>query len=43
VQQRFAEQGTLSAGNTPAEFASFMRDDYLRWGTVIKKARISFD
>ena len=43
VQQRFAEQGTLSAGNTPAEFASFMRDDYLRWGTVIKQARVKFD
>ncbi len=43
VVQRFAEQGTLSAGNTPAEFATFMREDYQRWGTVIKKARVTFD
>lgn len=36
-------RGTLSAGNTPAEFATFMREDYQRWGTVIKKARVTFD
>ncbi|MCX7154534.1 MAG: tripartite tricarboxylate transporter substrate-binding protein, partial [Proteobacteria bacterium] len=43
VQQRFAEQGVQVAGDTPAEFAAFMREDYLRWGTVIKQARVKFD
>jgi len=43
VQQRFAEAGSIAAPNTPEEFAAFMREDYQRWGTVIKKARITFD
>jgi tripartite-type tricarboxylate transporter receptor subunit TctC len=43
VQQRFAEQGTLAAATTPEQFAAFMRDDYQRWGMVIKKAGIKFD
>jgi tripartite-type tricarboxylate transporter receptor subunit TctC len=43
VQQRFAEGGTIAAPTTPEGFASFMRDDYQRWGTVIKKAGVKFD
>ena len=43
VQQRFAEQGAQTAGDTPGEFATFMREDYQRWGTVIKQARVKFD
>ena len=43
LRQRFAEQGTQPAGGTPEQFTAFMREDYQRWGAVIKKARLSFD
>ena len=43
LRQRFAEQGTQPAGGTAEQFSAFMREDYQRWGAVIKKARLSFD
>ena len=43
LRQRFAEQGTQPAGGTPEQFSAFMREDYQRWGSVIKRARLSFD
>ena len=43
LRQRFADQGTQPAGGTPEQFTAFMREDYQRWGSVIKKARLSFD
>jgi tripartite-type tricarboxylate transporter receptor subunit TctC len=43
VQQRFAGQGTQAAGDSPEQFSAFMREDYSRWGAVIKKARLTFD
>ncbi len=43
LRQRFADQGTQPAGGTPEQFTAFMREDYQRWGAVIKKARLSFD
>ena len=43
LRQRFAEQGAQPAGGTPEQFSAFMREDYQRWGSVIKRARLSFD
>ena len=43
LRQRFAEQGTQPAGGTAEQFSAFMREDYQRWGAVIKRARLSFD
>ncbi len=43
VQQRFAEQGAQPAGDTAEKFTAFMREDYQRWGAVIKRARVTFD
>ena len=43
VLQRFAESGTIASPNTPEEFAAFIRDDYQRWGSVIKRAGLKFD
>ena len=43
LRQRFAEQGTQPAGGTPEQFTAFMREDYQRWGAVIKRARLTFE
>ena len=43
LRQRFAEQGTHPAGGTAEQFSAFMREDYQRWGAVIKRARLTFD
>ena len=43
LRQRFADQGTQAAGGTPEQFTAFMREDYQRWGSVIKRARLTFE
>ena len=43
LRQRFADQGTQPAGGTPEQFTAFMREDYQRWGSVIKRARLTFE
>jgi tripartite-type tricarboxylate transporter receptor subunit TctC len=43
VQQRFAEQGAQAMGNSPEQFAAFMREENQRWGGVIRKARVTLD
>ena len=40
IQASFASQGVEPAGNSPAAFTAFMRDEYAKWGKVIREAGI---
>lgn len=40
VQSRFAEDGTIGVGGTPAEFAEFIRKEQSRWGEVVRKSGV---
>ncbi len=38
---RLAEQGADPVGNTPAEFAAFIRTEITKWGEVVRRAQAS--
>ena len=40
LQAQFASQGLVTASLTTAEFAAQLRDDYNKWGKLIKEANI---
>jgi len=40
IRARFAGEGAEGAGDTPAEFAAYVKTDYERWGKVVKAAGI---
>ncbi|MEO8441223.1 MAG: tripartite tricarboxylate transporter substrate binding protein [Betaproteobacteria bacterium] len=40
MQNRFAEQGAEPVGNTPAQFAEFLKSDLEKWAKVIKAAGV---
>ena len=40
IRNGFAAQGAEPAGGTPAQFDSFMRQEFVRWGAVVKRAGI---
>jgi len=37
VQTRIVELGAEPVGDTPAEFARFIRSEYEKWGPIIKQ------
>ncbi len=41
--KRMVEDGATLVGNTPEEFAKFIKLEQARWGTVITKAKITMD
>jgi tripartite-type tricarboxylate transporter receptor subunit TctC len=43
VIEKLAAQGSDAVGNSPAEFAAFIRAEDEKWGTVIKAARMHLD
>ena len=43
VKERFASFGMQPVGNTPGEFAAFIREDLARWAKVIKAAGIKVE
>jgi tripartite-type tricarboxylate transporter receptor subunit TctC len=43
VRQSIVAQGVDPAASTPAEFRKLFRDEYARWGAVIKKGNIKAD
>jgi tripartite-type tricarboxylate transporter receptor subunit TctC len=43
VVPRLAIEGAEPVGNTPEEFAAFMKQESARWSEVIKKAGIGLD
>jgi tripartite-type tricarboxylate transporter receptor subunit TctC len=40
VQERYAADGTLAVGNTPAEFGEFIQREMTRWGEVVRAAGV---
>ena len=43
VLPRLEIEGAEPVGNTPEEFADFMKKELIRWAEVIKKAGIGLD
>lgn len=43
IKERFATLGVEPVGNTPEQFATFIRDDLARWAKVIKSAGIKIE
>jgi tripartite-type tricarboxylate transporter receptor subunit TctC len=43
VRERLAAFGLEPVGSTPAEFAAIVRNDYRKWGKVIRDANIRLD
>jgi tripartite-type tricarboxylate transporter receptor subunit TctC len=40
VLARYHDDGTVAVGNTPAEFAEFIRKEQVRWGEVVRKSGV---
>lgn len=40
LRERFASQGASTVGNTPSEFAAYMRAEYQRTVGIVKQAGI---
>ena len=43
IKSRFAELGADTIGNSPGEFAAYVKDDYAKWYKVVKDANIKVD
>jgi tripartite-type tricarboxylate transporter receptor subunit TctC len=43
VLERFANDSAVPVGDTPAEFAAFIKEEQARWSKVVRQAKISFD
>ena len=43
IRDRIAREGAGLVGNTPDEFARFIRDESVRWAKVVKTAKIKVD
>jgi tripartite-type tricarboxylate transporter receptor subunit TctC len=43
LRERFASEGAEPIGNTPQEFAAFMKVELARWATTVKAAGISLE
>ena len=43
VRERFQAMGIEIAGNSPAEFASFMRAETVKWGKIVRDSGAKVD
>lgn len=43
VVQRLRGQGMETVGNSPAQFAAFMRDELARWAPIIRRSGVTID
>lgn len=43
TRRALLEQGGNLVGNTPEEFAAFLRDETAKWGAVVRAAQIRID
>jgi tripartite-type tricarboxylate transporter receptor subunit TctC len=43
VAERFAADGAVAVGNSPREFAAFLKSEMLKWGKVVRDAGITAD
>jgi tripartite-type tricarboxylate transporter receptor subunit TctC len=40
VRERFAANGIEALGTTPEQFATYLRDEYVKWGKVVRAAGV---
>ena len=40
LQQRLGSEGAVAVGNTPSEFAAYIRSETEKWTRVVKAAQI---
>jgi ABC-type dipeptide/oligopeptide/nickel transport system permease component len=43
IREKLGGQGIAPGGGTAEAFASFVRDDYARWGRVVKESGVKVD
>jgi tripartite-type tricarboxylate transporter receptor subunit TctC len=43
VRDKLAQQGAIVVGDTPEQFASYIRDEIKKWGAVVKSANIKVE
>ncbi|MNL15828.1 Tripartite tricarboxylate transporter family receptor [compost metagenome] len=43
LRKRFADEGLILAGSTPAELGTFLRGEVQDWAAVIKQAGVKLD
>ena len=43
TRERFAAEGFEAAGDTPAQFAAYIKSEQVKWAKVIKNAGIKAD
>ena len=43
VRDRLQSMGIEVAGNSPAEFAAFMREESAKWGRIVKESGAKVD
>ena len=43
VKQKLAQQGIDTGGGTPDEFAAYMKDEFAKWGALVKEAGMTAD
>ena len=43
MEERFGKLGARLVGNTPAEFAAFIKSERTKWGAILKPANIKLD
>lgn len=43
VRASFAARGFEGAGNTPEQYAAFVREEHAKWGRVIREAGIKME
>ena len=43
LQKTFEELGARLVGDTPEEFDRFIREERLKWGQIVKEAKVKLD
>jgi tripartite-type tricarboxylate transporter receptor subunit TctC len=43
VAEKLNQQGALPVGDTPEQFASYIKDEIAKWGAVVRSANIKAD
>jgi tripartite-type tricarboxylate transporter receptor subunit TctC len=43
IRNRMQPEGAEFIGNTPEQFAAFLREEYQRWGELIKVSGVSVE
>jgi len=43
IKQKLAQQGIEAGGGTPEKFAAYMKDEFAKWGALVKEAGMTAD